>query len=132
MKTINNNIKEQHVGFTNGKLLKEAGFDVYCQSWCTEDGSYYYNQDKEQTLGWNNKHLPKSEFSRPTQQLAIDWIRINFGIHINIWYASELSIGYHLINIPDGKVIDRNEKLYNTPEEAKEAAIEYCLTNLIK
>jgi len=127
MKTINNNIQEARVGFPNAKLLKEKGFNVKCKD--------FYN--KVEVL--NGSYHLEGSIEAPTQQLAIDWIRINFDIQIFLDYT--FYDGFHYgckITIPNGDVeeiwtegIDNDIDGSDTPEEAKEAAINYVLTKLI-
>jgi len=83
-------------------------------------------------------------FSIPTKQLAIDWIRINFNVDIQVIvnYSSlgkTYRVGIVFINVlkqvdslfirPDNDTIHFIE--FETPEEAKEVAINHVLTKLI-
>ena len=156
MKTINNNIEETKVGFNNAKLLKEKGFDVPCSThWEWGNGDKKENLpagiyiagfiDKENLpRPYSNSELMKSyfedsnqfgEFSRPTQQLAIDWILKNYNIWIHVAPENneEDIVTWRLtIQRIDTEVrFVRTFGEFNKPEEAKEAAINYVLTKLI-
>ena len=113
MKKLNNNISESYCLFEVSKLLKEKGFDV---------ASSYWDFDKVGILS----------LRKPTHSLAIEWIRVNFGIHIVAWrYIDDPKKYYFEIdacNILGGNTTN----LYNSPQEAIEAALEYTLTHLIK
>jgi len=134
MKTLNNNIEEQKVGFDNAKLLKEKGFDVKTHYWFHRDTKKLeYNN-----LLFSMNNLTEN-YSAPTQQVAIDWIKINFGIQIFLDYTFCVGLYYGTkIMSPNGNVdeiwtksVDKVIDGSNTPEEAKEAAINYVLTKLI-
>jgi hypothetical protein len=142
-------IEEVRVGFDNAKLLKEKSFEVSCNKlWCGEFGhkfkiktlntkmsnSYYIKLAKEKLNPEINDYC-----IAPTQQVAIDWIRINFGIQIFLDYT--FYDGFHYgckIVLPNGDVeeiwvegVDNDIDGSSTPEEAKEAAINHVLTILI-
>jgi len=146
MKTINNNIEEKTVGFPNAKLLKEKGFYID-----KSNTLKFYHTETELRI-WNTimrvqtyaTSLP-FEYSKydiyqaPTTSLAIDWIRINFGIQIFLDYT--FYDGFHYgckVVLPDGNVeeiwvegVDNDIDGSDTPEEAKEAAINHVLTVLL-
>lgn len=142
MQKINNNISEQIVSFEVAKLAYEKGFNN------PNKGTYVpmYNIDGElvkEKLGYNVE-LPnifdKGFIIAPTQNLLIDWIRINFNVHIEC-----------IMDIPtegpqDGcytyVTLMKTDQNYEvkyfptlerqpTPEKAKEIALKHFLTNLI-
>lgn len=162
---INNNIQEDYCSFEVCKLLKEKGFDIPCSThWELGNGDKKSNTPPGVYIGgfldkqgsprpYNNSELMESyqderypndvfgEWSRPTHSVAIEWIRVNFGIHI--WIASKDVDGKEVLyignarNIPvkkdkKGFIIDPlpyNPK--STPQEATEAALLYTLQNFI-
>lgn len=164
METINN-IKEKRVNFDNAKLLKEIGFDVPCHR--NFEIALKSKKDKQDgysgSFGWKKGEFNIQEgyntnsslntyydninwygCSAPTQQIALDWIRINFGIDVQIIvnYSSLgklYRVGVVFINVlnqvdtlfirPDNDTIHFIE--FKTPEEAREAAIKHVLTNMI-
>lgn len=120
-RTINNNIEEKRVSLEVAKMLKEHGFDVWqipAHRFIENEVLYY----------------------RPTQQVSIDWLRINFGIQIFLDYI--FYDGFHYgckITEPNGDFHeiwlegkDNDIDGCDTPEEAKEEAIKYALQNLIR
>ena len=149
MKTINNNIEETHVLFDVALLLQEKEFGVPVRY-------YYLKQDTEKYLhegfeddywgdnrivNWNKEPIGIKPFrgfvSAPTQQLAIDWIRINFDIHIHFYFLSEKpKWGWDCYRyIKDNGLLNNTGYSWvmnhQTLEEAKEAALLYVLQNLI-
>ncbi len=70
-------IEEQFVSFDTAKMLKEAGFDVPCNS------NYMGNK-----FGWNelqraNFNASETTYSRPTHALAARCLRETHGIHVS-------------------------------------------------
>jgi recombinational DNA repair protein (RecF pathway) len=141
MKTINNNITESFVNFDNAKLLKEKGFGVIVNACYNEDGSIedldtLWHRGCEGGMGLEEWYFNYNNFahailySQPTQQVAIDFIRINFQLHITITSISQESWQYHITKIGDclGKTFGED---FYTPEEAKEAAINHVLITII-
>jgi hypothetical protein len=127
---MNNNIEESRVTFDVAKLLKEKEFDIetiesYCSS--VNDSMIVKLFPRVQQY----KPNVKEEWYAPTQQLAIDWIRINFGIYIILdWDGDEYFCATRKV-VDSKMVIDVFGLRFNKPEEAKEAAINHVLTNLI-
>jgi len=121
METMNNNIQEQRVSSDNAKRLKEKGFDVKCNR--------YIDLEPNMAMAYDEKvHIYV-----PTQQLALDWIRVNFGIHIEVFKRRGINgTGYNFmcIKAEDGEAysvpLEMKDGL-KTPEEAKEAAISFFL-----
>lgn len=125
---MNNIITENYVSFEISKLLKEKGFDVHCDSYYEEDKSLhqfvgnYNSQDQK-------PYLP--HYSRPTQALAIKWIRENTSF-LDIWiepYLSKEPKKYTPCIWFRGGYIRLNPE--ETFEKAESAVILYTLQNLI-
>ena len=144
---MNNNIQEQRVSFDNAKRLKEKGFGVSMKEHYPYDGKK--SQDICLPCDWNNFTDMSGDSnyqSRPTQQLALDWILVNFKLHVRIdWFNTyDDSIGWdYSIQVALGIDFDDNgnpaylraydpEISFKTPEEAKEAAISFALTFCLK
>lgn len=114
-------MKEAYVKFDTAKLLKEKGFD-----WDT-DKVY------ERSL----MACRYEDYPMPTQQMACKWLREEKGFYVYATYGC-----YPILNeeywIPeigsmmDFDVPDDFYKEYNSPEDAIEAALQYCLTKLIE
>lgn len=137
MKEINNNIKESYCSFEVSKLLKEKGFEnEFCQCY-TEDREFYISPNLlgERITG---KKRPAT-IPAPTHAVAIEWLRVNLGIWIEIRHINTYKINgfnliiwkygegdYHSIYTKDGGYI-----VFESPQEATEAALKYVLEELI-
>ena len=130
-------IKEQYVSFEVAKLLKEKGFDEGCSfvvnaiskgvmpvSWPTTNSDI---EDEKASL-----------IALPTLQMACKWLREVHNIHISITFG--WVIGYNAQVDWAEESEKGNDKpaccvwrtdLNTTYEAAVEAAIKYCLKNLI-
>lgn len=128
-------ITEDYVGFETAKLLKEKGFDGKCD--------YLYVDGKlVRALGgacnWNDGETLfadyKNECSAPTLQMVMKWLREVHKIVINIGWGEVFEENYQwwciILNQNSGEIL-RENKYHKTYEEACEAAIKYCLENLI-
>lgn len=131
----NINLYEDYVSFETAKLLKEKGFNEEC--------IYVYRHNGSQDI-WD---ADKEDIAcqKPTLQMAIKWLR-----EVHHWLIfviprwedveyvpgewKEEMIGYQYVIISVGEVNRKNEQpiiTALTPESAYEAAIKYCLENLI-
>lgn len=110
-------ISEDYVSFEVAKLLKDKGFDQNC-------ATYYLDGQV-----WRHYHcevIPKGKqiYAAPTLQMAMKWLREVHGIKIMIrpyidgTYSYEILNGFWYVN-------------FDSYEDAAEAAIKYCLENLI-
>lgn len=130
-------ITEDYVSFEIAKLLKEKGFDEPCE--CLYD---IENNDVSIVNGWmntSNSELEEREFvcySAPTIQMAMKWLREEKDVQIEIpivgkdtWESPTKWIYGFRCQTKD--VIDRRNADFSSYEEACEAAIKYCLENLI-
>jgi hypothetical protein len=132
-------ITEDYVSFETAKLLKEKGFDEYCLK-------NYWSTDKElHNWGWELSYHRNSDGNRntkdcvaPTLQMAMKWLREIYDLHIIAypWRANKEERATHwCCRVYKSFNLFGYEKYTNeTPEsyeEACEAAIKYCLENLI-
>ena len=135
-------MKEAYVTFETAKLLKENGFDWDCLGFF----KYYKSSPHAKPrLEMNISIYPSvrenSVASCPTQQMACRWLREEKGIHImptigcdvdrtpRIFYSAVIALFNDYGDIDYRDPLDENG--YNEPEDAIEAALKYCLTNLI-
>lgn len=108
---MENNINESHCSFELSKVLKEKGFNVGCKY-------FYHSKDKIESIA--NKYPLNSElnnqYSRPTHALAIEWLRVNFGIWVYVNMRMQPDMGgkqwYYVV---DGKAT--NDRFLH-PEDA--------------
>ena len=137
-------ITEDYVSFETAKLLKEKGFDG-------ETNCYYIEETETKNLCYSpirlnhNKRITNNEFdvyvditsskiSAPTLQMAMKWLRKIYSLEIYPYHDFP-KVGdkwwLEIIKYPNSVSEYESETAYNSYEEACEAAIKYCLTNLI-
>ena len=142
-------ITEDYVSFETAKLLKEKGFD-----WC--ESPFYSEQDRDEW--WQNnsytvhneEYDPDLPFDSETLtlvaphvsiQMAMKWLRQEKHYYIQVmldsWAYGSHSGYYVVIQKTDSEfeitLADKVDKVfYDEPEEACEAAIKYCLENLVQ
>jgi hypothetical protein len=133
---INNNIKEPKCSFVVSKLLKEKGFNIDTYTgWLLMHNEYH----------WNSRMFTY-DIWQPTHSLAIEWIRINFGIIIHsyprtynetdLMWSYSICRQYHDGHLVDGlefpDIQDPNKiPIWSNPNDSTEAALIYVLSNLI-
>lgn len=125
-------ITEDYVSFEVAKLLKDKGFDEPCWFWYNPLGEFkrHYSEPA--------KSSPCYEIACPTIQMAMKWLRIKHNLSVEVYRTACGYIGC-IVNIPTGTDIkfleedgdDRASGTYTKFEYACEAAIKYCLENLI-
>ena len=126
-------ITEDYVSFETAKLLKEKGFDEPCE--CFYDTEH---NDISIVNGWmdtSNSLLEKREFlcySAPTLQMAMKWLREIHGLWCEISWEGKGLWCMEVFSLMDEEFIpDSIVHEIKSYEEACEAAIKYCLENLI-
>ena len=144
-------LTEDYVSFETAKLLKEKGFDEEC-FYCFDD--VIGESRLSRLMICNNSELVEHYYSAPTLQIAMKWLRTIHNIDIETpaevgilgtkVYVPMISTYKNRKNAPE-KITQLKFGLYNkddkggvpalkyykTKEEACEAAIKYCLENLI-
>lgn len=120
-------IKEAYVSFETAKLMKEKGFNENCYT------CYVIDEIKHYDYRSKNNELIDGVISAPTQQMAMRWLREVYYRYINIM-PQWLPRGYwfSIEKLDRGYTVDRKDIYNKTYEEAVEAAIKYCLKNLIE
>ena len=145
-------IEESYVGFETAKLLKGRGFNeptrfvwyerlpasIGCDNSkigknCME--LFYWNSTTQFEQPFiNNREIPNyiqgEVYSAPTQQMAMRWLREEKEIDIKIRPVWIYDKKYYCWTISKG-IEDKVMSWENTYEEAVEAAIKYCLRELI-
>lgn len=134
-------ITEDYVSFEVAKLLKEKGFDVY------GDGSFNTGIEifaEYSPSGAFNKCITSKPHQKgypaPTLQTAMKWLRETHNLYTSVLMGFDVDNPQYYFFVPSvtkftsttGEYItpfDENE--FDTYEEACEAAIKYCLENLI-
>lgn len=129
-------ITEDYVSFTTAKLLKEKGFDGKD----TEDCFAFYKENGEigflQTFGDIADYNPGNSVLCPTLQMAMKWLREAHKWSVQVFPVFDtLKWCYDIYKLKIQKYQSRPDLLsnvdYDTYEEACEAALTYCLENLI-
>ena len=127
-------ITEDYVSFEVAKLLKEKGFDEPCRSYWADN---HFSSFEHTKLFVSNGDEPVC-LLRPTLQMAMKWLRKTHKIHIQIWILEDNGYWFDIEKIVNAQY--KHKSLYSTGlediyfesyEQACEAAIKYCLTNLI-
>jgi hypothetical protein len=127
-------IEEVYVSFEVAKLFKEKGFDGECSSFYTTSG----------TSRWEYQHYHdfdiRDRIECTTQAMAMRWLREchNISIEINSFWNGSDNDEFRFSNYTYGFRVDTpnftdryRKSAFESYEEAVEAAIKYCLENLI-
>ena len=124
-------VTEDYVSFETAKLLKEKRFDEKCRAfyvlWFDEEVE---GPKEDEAENWN---IEPKYFSAPTLQMVMKWLREKHIVivpEVETFHAdgSVSSWEYHIWcddNYEEG------QNSFSSYEEACEAAIKYCLENLI-
>ena len=129
-------ITEDYVSFTTAKLLKEKGFDGKD----TEDCFAFYKENGEigflQTFGDIADYNPENSVLCATLQMTMKWLREAHKWSVQVFPVFDtLKWCYDIYKLKIQKYQSRPDLLsnvdYDTYEEACEAALTYCLENLI-
>lgn len=120
-------IKERYINHEVANLLKDKGFNEPCVGYYSTEGKLKLLNYAETNSEWFKNT------SAPTQQMACDWLIENYKVHINVSFVSGKGYVGTICDISDfddyGIIFD-TESFFHV-EEACEAAIKYCLENLI-
>lgn len=115
-------IKEDYVSVETAKLLKEKGFN--------EDSWFHYDVDGHIVTRGYRLNMPE-DIPAWTLQMAMKWLRKVHNIFIQVeLYSKYDNYCFELFQNTHRLMIEHRE-VYNSYEESCEAAIKYCLENLI-
>ena len=120
-------IEESYVSFDTAKMLKEAGFDVPCNSQYMQNG-FRWDGGSSKKVNFNEY---ETVFSRPTQALAARWLREVHGIHIfsNYFFEDETWF-YVIVDLKESdevRAIHPDIRSYQSSEEAFEAGLQKAI-----
>lgn len=133
-------ITEDYISFETAKLLKEKGFDEECAAlYDIRNGEF---REKQTGYVFNNSQW-ENFITAPTPQMAMKWLREVYRLHVEAvpnpfnFEHQDVQDGWscdviHLSDLSYEGDYEFFQKKYSTYEEACEAAIAYCLENLIK
>ena len=127
-------ITEEYVTFETAQLLKENGFDVPTTTLYNQNGDFglcegFTNGMKTLCNTDLTKYYRSDFISAPSQAMAMRWLREDKKRIINAWFD-----GYDYqseVGKPEDEIFTLIGDEFKTYEEAVEAAIKYCLENLI-
>ena len=128
-------ITEDYVSYETSQLLKSKGFDELCYA-CYE----YFKSGVTMYSGWlfeykgEPVHNTNDRVKCPTLQMAMKWLRNEKNIHIKVHCSGNrnyLVYAQSLVTAFPDFCIESATCSFNSSEEACEAAIKYCLENLI-
>ncbi len=136
-------IAEDYVSFELAKLLKEKGFDVPGKVWYSEYTSQF-GGEKYTSIEFDRHNMFEENYKficyAPTLQMAMKWLREVHNLHCNIDYDFRLGWWIRITSLKE-VVQDHDTEMktylphkvdnYSSYEEACEAAIKYCLEELI-
>ena len=129
-------ITEDYVSFETANLLKEKGFDEPCHAYYEDDGTF-----RESYSPYAIRNITNPCFfgnAAPTFQMVMKWLREVHNLSVEVYRTACGYIGC-IVAIPSGTDIKLLEEdgddlpsgQYTKWEYACEAAIKYCLKNLI-
>ena len=134
-------ITEDYVSFETAKLLKEKGFDCACKAWYSEYTSQF-GGEKYTSIEFDNHNKFNENYkficSAPTLQMVMKWLRevhklgISPSTYTNIIGSNTTHVyGTTIVNLNTYEIVTSDCMARDTYNEACEAAIKYCLENLI-
>lgn len=143
-------ITEDYVSFETAKLLNEKGFESdeciaiydlgYNNAFIRDSGIFDNGPEDFLEFQWGEEWKRFGYYLAPTLQMAMKWLRKEHNIVITTDYANICGLGFtyaaSVIKINNSGKIEEgdwlNVCLYkNSYEQVCEAAIKYCLENLI-
>lgn len=126
-------VTEDYVSFDTAKLLKEKGFnDVPVYTYYLSYGGFYLSP-----MAVTNKKLyAQGHIAAPTLQMAMKWLREVHNLEIYPYhdmFQENNKWWYGIEKFTKGcsNCQYEEEPIYSTYEESCEAAVKYCLENLI-
>lgn len=139
-------ITEDYVSYETAKLLKEKGFVCKKESITAmygEDGEFY-SLSTADPYHFNWGDFDENDYIAPTLQSAMKWLREIQGLSIYfraVWKDAEVQYGdwesavvgydWFVESLLDNTYSKMSIEPFLTYKEACEAAIKYCLENLI-
>lgn len=127
-------ITEDFVSYETARLLKEKGFDVYVRSFYEKNEHNTKEEFSTNNALWNY-NISSSHYSAPSVQMAMKWLREREWFICIIplaFYCGEKAVefGYNIWAGDNNEIDEFSTPVFNTYEEACNAAIKYCLENL--
>lgn len=138
-------ITEDYVSFETAKLLREKGFNGLCTAYydCFTTDNFHCGSEP---TDFNSIDIKIRDIvAAPTLQMTMKWLREVQALNIyarGVWKDVEISVfgdwepavvGYEWIveSLTDDTYSKMGKEQFLTYEEACEAAVKYCLENLV-
>jgi hypothetical protein len=122
-------ITEDYVSFETAKLLKEKGFSAFVHYYYDKYGELLYTIITKQNMDSGSTYI-----ICPTLQMTMKWLREVHNIYVEVSINEKLQFGWSIHrSVNNSLYFSANSKdvSYTTHEQACEAAVKYCLENLI-
>lgn len=120
-------ITEDYVSYEIAKLLKEKGFNEDVTTFYNSNGKFEYCSFPLN----HNLDIGSGFTSAPAQSLALKWLREVHHIFIQIELYSKYDDYWFEVFQNTHRIMVEKREVYNSYEEAVEAACLYVLKNLI-
>jgi hypothetical protein len=107
--------------------LYGIGFEVICDSWFDTDGNVHYGT----IMNTQEKKL----YSRPTIDIALKWLRVNYDICIHCWRTKRYEWVFEISVVKPNDDVDMeyaSREQYTSYEEAILNGLDYYLNNVIQ
>lgn len=122
-------IEESYVSFDTARILKEAGFDVPCNSYYElEDGEAVR---KDCIRPYDHNGFGDTICSRPTLALAARWLREVHHYAICVWFSKDHEKWFYAHWDMDNMAFDTNynisEFIFDSYEEAFKAGLQEAI-----
>lgn len=130
-------IEESYVSFDTSRMLKEAGFDVPCNSYYElEDGEIV----RKDSIGSSDYNAYEDTVcSRPTQELAARWLREVHDTFVKMERVGSFDgkefrfyWSFSIISVSTARLKSISGGRYDSYEEALEVGIAKCLERIIE
>lgn len=126
-------ITEDYVSFETAKLLKKKGFNVPVRTFYNPKYRGEKVSKGTALINYNADPEDGSELcSAPTLQMACKWLREKHHIFIQVELYSKRNDYCFDVFKNTHRILIEYLEVCNSYEEAVEAALNYCLNNLIK
>ena len=119
---------DDYVSLETARLLKEAGFIVFCDKYFVKPEITDYYKGRGINANWN---ALDEYFSRPTLSLAAKWLREKFNVHFEIFVNNIDGWSYVAYNICE-KTWDFTDVHRDSYEDALDSGITRFLKMICK
>ena len=125
-------VTEDYVSYETAKLLKEKGFDGICRT-AYETITNEHAVEQSSISKWGKL----GQVKRPTLQIVMKWLREKYSLEIYPYHYNPIIYNskwwFEIIEYPNSvaEYESVKDEEFDTYEEACEAAIKYCLENLV-